>query len=325
MNSKLKKNKNIIITGPTATGKTHLAVEIARKFAGEIISVDSRQVYRGLDIGTGKDIEEYGSGKNAVPFHLIDVVDPNEDYNLLRFRQDVPRILAEIHQRDHLPIITGGTPLYIDSLISDYEMHGGPPDEDLRNSLNELDNRTLLKLLHEEFPKAYEDLKEGNNRKRMIRSLERARATRNAKIPIIPAETEWLILGVYLHRKEVHQRIEQRLGARLNSGMVEEVEQLHANGVSWKRLEFFGLEYKYISQYLQRILTYAEMREQLLIKIRQFAKRQDIWFRKMERAGHIIHWLPKGKVEQASAIIELFLAGKPVPEPEIRISEINYG
>jgi tRNA dimethylallyltransferase len=320
-----QKNKNLIITGPTATGKTHLAVKLARQFHGEIISVDSRQVYRGLDIGTGKDIEEYATGGATVPYHLIDVVDPNEDYNLLRFRQDVPQILSEIHARNHLPIVAGGTPLYIDSLISDYEMQGGPPDDELRNSLNELDNETLLQHLQEEFPEAYEDLKEGNNRKRMIRSLERARATHNAEIPDIPPDTEWLILGVYFHRKAVHKRIEERLDARLNSGMVEEVKNLHSNGVSWERLEFFGLEYKYIALHLQEKLTFQEMRDQLLIKIRQFGKRQDIWFRKMERAGHIIHWIPEGDMGQASEIVELFLADKPIPEPEIKIAEIKYG
>lgn len=320
-----QKNKNIIITGPTATGKTHLAVELARKFSGEIISVDSRQVYRGLDIGTGKDIEEYSEGGNAVPYHLIDVVDPNEDYNLLRFRQDVPRILEEIHARNNLPIVAGGTPLYIDSLISDYEMHGGPPDEELRSSLNELENEELLSLLKEEFPKAYEDLKDGNNRKRMIRSLERARAQHNAEIPDLPEDTQWLILGVYFHRQDVHKRIEQRLDARLENGMVEEVQGLHDNGVSWERLEFFGLEYKYIALHLQGKLTFQEMRDQLLIKIRQFAKRQDIWFRKMERNGHIIHWVEHGKLEPASELVELFLNDQPLPEPKVRISEINYG
>ena len=317
--------KNIIITGPTATGKTHLAVELARKFSGEIISVDSRQVYRCLDIGTGKDIEEYSADGPKVPYHLIDVVDPNEDYNLLRFRQDVPRILEEVHARNSLPIIAGGTPLYIDSLISNYEMQGGPPDEELRNSLNELDNETLLKLLQEEFPEAYEDLKEGNNRKRMIRSLERARAKHNAEIPDLPEDTQWLILGVYFHRKDVHKRIEQRLDARLDSAMVEEVQGLHDNGVSWERLEFFGLEYKYIALHLQGKLIFQEMRDQLLIKIRQFAKRQDIWFRKMERAGHVIHWIPGGEVAPATDLVELFLKDKPLPEPKIKISEIKYG
>lgn len=327
-NSELK-NKNLIITGPTATGKTHLAVQLARKFSGEIISVDSRQVYRGLDIGTGKDIEEYGinsedNPNRVVPYHLIDVVDPNEDYNLLRFRKDVPGIMAEISGRGNLPIIAGGTPLYIDSLISDYEMQGGPPDAELRNSLNKLNNDELLGLLQKEFLEAYEDLKNGNNRKRMIRSLERVRSRYHAEVPELPENTEWLILGVYFHRQEVHRRIENRLDARLANGMVEEVERLHENGVSWGRLEFFGLEYKYIALHLQGKLTFQEMRDQLLIKIRQFAKRQDIWFRKMERAGKIIHWIRHGEFHSAAELVELFLADKKLPEPKIRISEIKY-
>jgi len=320
-----KKLKNLVITGPTATGKTHLAVELAKKFSGEIISVDSRQVYRNLDIGTGKDIEEYGIGSNAVPYHLIDVLDPHDDYNLLLFRQHVPPILEQIHSRNNLPILTGGTPLYIDSLISDYEMQGGPPDTKLRNSLKELDNETLLQALNNEDCKSYEQLKEGNNRKRMIRALERARAKKNAEIPKIPEETQWLIFGVYFHRKEVHSRIEQRLNDRLKNGMVQEVENLHKNGLSWERLEFFGLEYRYIAYYLQQKCTFEEMRDKLLIKIRQFAKRQDIWFRKMERAGHIIHWIRHGELTTASELLELYLADKPLPNPEIKISDIDYG
>ena len=317
--------KNIIITGPTATGKTHLAVQIAKIFSGEIISVDSRQVYCGLDIGTGKDIEEYSFDGLDIPYHLIDVVKPNEEYNLLKFRQDIPPILSAINERGNLPIICGGTPLYIDSLISDYEMKGGPPDLDLRDSLNKLDNNELLQLLKIEYNEVYEKLKTGENRNRMIRSVERARAVKNAEIPDIPPNTEWLIFGVFYHRKEVHRRIETRLDARLDEGMVDEVKDLHDNGLSWERLEFFGLEYKYIALYLQGKSTYQEMRDRLLIKIRQFAKRQDIWFRKMERAGHIIHWIPEGNVNEASEIINRFLENRAIPSPKIQISAIDYG
>ena len=319
------KNKNLIVTGPTATGKTQLAVSLAKEFGGEVISADSRQVYRGLDIGTGKDIEEYGTGKDAVPYHLIDIVPPDEEYNLMRFKQDAPRAIKDIHERNRLPVVAGGTPLYIDSLISEYEMEGGASDKELRSSLKKLGLPELLEILKKEDPIAYNSLKESTNHYRIIRAIEKEKVADSEDIVALPENTEWLILGVYFHRKEVHKRIEERLDRRLKEGMVEEAEQLHKNGLSWERLEFFGLEYKYLAYYLQEKLSYQEMRDQLLIKIRQFAKRQDIWFRKMEREGHIIQWIKHGNFTEASKLTRMFLENSPLPSPAIKISEIDYG
>ena len=321
-----KNKKNIIVTGPTATGKTHLAVSLAAKFNGEIVSADSRQVYRHLDIGTGKDIEEYGAGDNAVPYHLIDIVSPDTEYNLMRFRQDAPRAIEEIHQRNRLPVIAGGSPLYIDSLISDYELEGGANDNNLRTSLREREVTELLDILKKASVSEWERLQDSSNKNRIIRTIEKCTvASTEDAVPIDP-DTQWLILGVYFHRKDVHKRIEARLDQRLSEGMVEEAEKLHSEyGMSWERLEFLGLEYRYLAYYLQNKMTLQEMRDKLLIKIRQFAKRQDIWFRKMEREGHVIHWIPEGRFDDAAELVEMFLADKPLPAPGIKISEINYG
>ena len=318
--------KNIIVTGPTATGKTRLAVFLAKRFNGEIISADSRQLYRYLDIGTGKDIEEYGVGAEAVPYHLIDIVEPDVEYNLMRFCQDAPNAIADIHARNKLPIIAGGTPLYIDSLLSEYELHGGATDKNLRTSLKQLEIPELLEIIKKESPTDWEVLQNGSNKNRIVRAIEKVRVASTEDPVALAPETEWLILGVYFHRKDVHKRIEMRLDQRLENGMVEEVEQLHEEyGLSWERLEFLGLEYRYLAYFLQKQLTFDEMRNQLLIKIRQFAKRQDIWFRKMERAGHTIHWIPQGDQEKATSLVKKFLDDQQLPNPEIRISEIDYG
>jgi tRNA dimethylallyltransferase len=318
--------KNIIITGPTATGKTKLAVFLAKRFNGEIISADSRQVYRHLDIGTGKDIEEYGTGTNAVPYHLIDIVGPDAEYNLMRFRQDAPVAINDIHSRGHLPIISGGTPLYIDSLISDYKLDGGASDKNLRTSLKKKEIPGLLEILKENSLAEWEKLRENPNRNRIIRAIEKTILPSIEDPVSLPENTQWLIIGVFFHRKEVHKRIEARLNQRLEEGMVEEAEKLHSEyGLSWERMEFLGLEYRYLAYYLQNKMSYEEMHDKLLIKIRQFAKRQDIWFRKMEREGHTIHWIPEGEREEAAKLAEIFLNNSKLPEPKIKISDINYG
>lgn len=321
-------SKAIIVTGPTATGKTRLAVDLARGFRGEIVSADSRQVYRGMDIGTGKDLSEYGFGTEAVPYHLIDVASPLEEYNLMRFRRDAAVAVKDVFSRGALPIVTGGSPLYIDSLISDYDMKGAPPNREFRESLKQLSTGDLLKLLEKETGAIPEHLLCSSNKNRLIRAIEKSReALKEQRIPreSLPIDMEWLIIGVYFHRSVVRERIEARLDARLAEGLVDEVRSLHDDqGVSWEKLEFFGLEYKYVSLFLQDKISEREMRDTLLIRIRQFAKRQDIWFRKMERAGHVIHWIPKGDLEEAKRLTRAFLDGAQMPTPEIRISEIKY-
>ena len=275
--------KIVVILGPTATGKTALAVQLAKKFDGEIISADSRQVYRGMDIGSGKDIDEY----QDVPYHLIDIADPaTETYNLGFFCRDAWQKIADIHQRGKLPVICGGTALYIAALLDGYRLPGGalPP-----------------------------------------RSYDTPRIRQNPDAPpsfTPPFEISPLIIGVLFPRLTVRERIAKRLDARFDAGMVEEVRKLHESSqVSFDKLESFGLEYREISLYLQGKYTFEEMHAQLLNKIRQFAKRQDIFFRKLEREGHQIHWIKEGKTPDPAILIRDFLDNKKIAKPQFRLCD----
>ncbi len=318
-----EKNKIIVVTGPTATGKTTLAVKLAATFGGEIISVDSRQVYRGMDIGTGKDLNEYNIAGKTIPCHLVDVVDPQEDYNLMRYCQDARQCLLSLHEQSRLPILCGGTALYLDALLSNYQLPGAPPNAALRERLAKKNTDELLAMLPEAEQNHFRDSAELKNRNRLLRRLERSTGCRTTDhFPLILSP---LILGVYYPRTTVHRRIEQRLDRRLAGGMIEEVQHLHAAGISWERLEFFGLEYRCIAEFLQGKTNFDEMHTQLFCRIRQFAKRQDIWFRKMERAGKPIHWLPQGDFDSAVRLITDFLADRPLPSPVIQLKDINYG
>ena len=278
-----KRIKAAVVTGPTATGKTALAVKLAKKFDGEIISVDSRQVYKGLDIGSGKDIEEY----EDVPYHLIDIADPaREVYNLARFCRDAFAAIEDITRRGKLPVLCGGTALYLLALLDGYTLPGG-----------ELPPRCS-----------------GQPRIRQDRSRE------DSFVP--PFELDALILGVYFPRAQVRERIQIRLDKRLAEGMIEEEKRLVDAGVTLQQLEFFGLEYREMALYLAGKQTLTEMRDILLNKIRQFAKRQDIFFRKMEREGHVIHWLREGNFDEAVNLIQLFLQGEALPPPEFKLCDI---
>lgn len=318
------KIKTIVVTGPTATGKTSLGVALARKYSGEVISVDSRQVFRGMDIGTGKDLSDFGSGDDFVPYHLMDVVEPNDDYNLITYYKDVETSFESIVDRGKLPFFVGGTAMYLDAILKGYTMPGGPPDEALREEMRSKSVAEVAALLKEKHPEIFADIKDKENKNRLLRGFERAAAPDKVVAPL-SNKIEPLILGVYYHRQEVRARIEQRLDARLDEGMIEEVQSLYDNGVSWDRLDYFGLEYRYVSMFLKGELSEKEMRDQLLIKIHQFAKRQDIWFRKMEREGLDIHWIEHGDVTQASELVSLFLNDSPIPAPKIRIKDIHYG
>ncbi len=316
--------KAVVVMGPTATGKTELAVRLARAFSGEIVSADSRQVYRGLDIGSGKDLAEYTShGERPVRYHLIDVVYPDEEYNLFRYVADARQTILAINERGSLPVIAGGTPLYLNALLEGYRLEGGEPDAQLRKELEAVSDEGLVQILKNEAPDvlARTDL---TQRRRLVRAVEIAK-TRTAAPSVMPLHFDSLLIAPYYPRKQVHRRIEERLDARLKAGMIEEVQELHKRGLSWERLDYFGLEYRYVAQYLQGKLSQSEMREILLQRIRRFCKSQDIWFRKIERAGHVIYWIPDGDKKKVEALVKAFLNDSELPEPEIRLKDVLYG
>lgn len=321
--------KAVIVIGPTATGKTTLGCKLAAFFDGEIISADSRQVYKGLDIGTGKDLSEYRVQGKQIPFHLIDIVDPNSEYNLRQFNKDAYEQIAEISSKHKLPIIVGGTPLYIDSLISDYDFPLAAPDYELRKMMEAQSAAEIGAYIKRNFPEAYDQIENKRSRPRLVRVLENFLGKAGRPLHegqcVSKPKCKWLTLGTFFNRKEVHSRIERRFDERIKQGMVEEVANLNKSGVSWARLDSFGLEYRYISMYLQGRIKFDEMRNMLLSKIRRFAKSQDVWFRKMENKGHKIYWIPKADFDVAKEVITDFLGDRDMAEPEIRLKNIHYG
>ena len=313
----------LVITGPTATGKTKLAVHLARRFGGEIISADSRQVYRHMDLGTGKDLDEYGDGADRVPCHLLDIVDPQEDFHLKKFIELALAAMDGIRSRNHLPVIAGGTPLYVNALIRGYDLPGGEPDPQLREELQSLSHEQLMARLQAVATPEFLKRVDITQDKRIIRAIEIALSPQAEPIHAEPLDNP-LVIAPYYPRKTVRERIEIRLDERLKLGLVEEVRMLHQNGVSWEKLDWFGLEYRYVSRYLKNELTFDQMRTELLAKIRHFCKSQDIWFRKMEREGIAIHWIPEGDTATAESLVARWLAHEPLPKPSIRLADITY-
>lgn len=314
----------LIVTGPTATGKTRLAVNLARKYNGEIISADSRQVYKGLDLGTGKDLEEYGTPPDNIPAHLIDIVEPNQEFHLKKFLESAQAAIQDIMSRGKLPIIAGGTPLYVNALIRGYQLPGGEPDPELRKQLLEMDERQLLEKLHLIASPELIQRTDTTQKKRIARAIEIASSNEDDALNYPPLQNP-LVIAPFFDRAEIHRRIELRLDERLQQGMIREVEMLHQHGVSWERLDWFGLEYRYIAKFLKNELELQEMRNQLLAKIRGFCKSQTIWFRKMEREGIDIHWIQDGDFNQAANLVKLWLNNKPLPKPTIRLADTHYG
>ena len=313
----------LVITGPTATGKTKLAVHLARRFGGEIISADSRQVYRHMDLGTGKDLDEYGDGTDRVPCHLLDVVEPQEDFHLKKFIELALAAMDGIRSRNRLPVIAGGTPLYVNALIRGYDLPGGEPDPQLREELQSLSHEQLMARLQAVATPEFLKRVDITQDKRIIRAIEIALSPQAEPIHAEPLDNP-LVIAPYYPRKTVRERIEIRLDERLKLGLVEEVRMLHQNGVSWEKLDWFGLEYRYVSRYLKNELTFDQMRTELLAKIRHFCKSQDIWFRKMEREGIAIHWIPEGDTATAESLVARWLAHEPLPKPAIRLADITY-
>lgn len=278
----------IAIVGPTASGKTHRAVALAQAVGGEIISGDSRQVYRGMTVGTGKDLAEYGD----IPFHLIDIADAGEKYNLHRYLKDATKALDDIRARGNRPIVCGGTGLYVEALLNGLRLPDVPENKELRaelagKSLEELTSiLAAMKQLH--------NVTDVDTAKRAIRAIEIQ--TYYAEHPelaatTVPSPLDSIVIGVDIDRDKRREKITRRLHARLDEGMVDEIKGLLSAGVSSDDLIYYGLEYKYITEYVIGQLTYNEMFTRLETAIHQFAKRQMTWFRGMERRGFKIHWL----------------------------------
>lgn len=330
MSEKRERQKVIVILGPTASGKTGAAVRLAASLKGEIISCDSRQVYRGMDLGTGKDLEEYTlpSGEK-IPYHLIDIADPNDTYNLAEFLRDCHKALALLREKNVPGILAGGSALYLDGILRQYQLKGGAPDEKFRQELWDTPTEKLQEKLRNLEPDSPILLREKENRSRLIRRIEMLLLAPDSPLlegTLGPEEGyDFFVTGIFRPREEIRSRIEIRLRQRLEMGMIEEISALHKQGVPWEKLEFFGLEYRYIALYLQGKLSYEEMFTELLAKIRQFAKRQDSWFRYLERHNVPIYWFREGEEDLLCSMSRDFLAGKPLPEPSLRLSETFYG
>ena len=293
-----KQNKLLVILGPTSSGKTKLAVKLAKLFSGEIISADSRQVYKGMDIGTGKDLQDYGK----IPYHLIDIIQPNNtNFSVARYQKLVYQTINKILQKNKLPILAGGTGLYIDAVIKGYQLSDAKPNKKLRSKLakksltellsqlKKLDKQTFVKIDHQ-------------NKRRIIRALEIILSGEKKSKITTPPPYEILIIGIKVNREELNKRIKQRLLHRLEKKkLIAEVRKLHQQGVSWKRLESFGLEYRFVSRYLRGSITYDELIQQLTTAIQQFAKRQMTWFKRDQN----INWIVTAK--QAEKIAKKFV------------------
>jgi tRNA dimethylallyltransferase len=325
----------IAICGPTASGKTKLAVQIARLTEGEILSADSRQVYRGMDIGTGKDLCEYGErgGDDFVPYHLIDIVDPSQIYTLYDYQRDFYKAFEDVTERGHLPIIAGGSGLYIEAVIKGYNIPPVPENANFRELMMKEDRETLMKMLEDENPQLFART-DTSTKKRIVRALEVARfgGANAIRAGASPAPTGHhhriitpmvgaalaaaldganhtdinnipkinpLILYIIYERSELRNRIEKRLHERLSNGLVEEAAKLINSGIPRERFALFGMEYKHVARYIDGEVSYDEMVSQLLQDIFHLAKRQDTWFRGMKRRGMKTHPVPRGSLGEA--------------------------
>lgn len=275
----------LVILGPTASGKTRLGVELARALSGEIVSADSRQVYRGMDIGTGKDLAEYGE----VPHHLIDIVEPGYEFNVFQFQRRFLDAFADITLRGRLPILVGGTGMYLEAVLKGYRLAEVPENPVLRAELAAQSLEALAERLKSLTTRLH-NTTDLLDRDRLIRAIEIAHFEQEHEPEPLP-QIRPLLFGVRWERPLLRERITLRLKERLNHGMVEEVERLRAAGIPWETLEFYGLEYRFVARHLKGELTRNDMLQKLNSAIHDFAKRQETWFRRMERGGAAIHWL----------------------------------
>lgn len=281
----------IVILGPTASGKTRLAARLARALGSEIISADSRQVYRGMDIGTGKDREAFLVDGVSVPVHLIDIRDPWEEFSVFDYQKSFFTVYSALREKGMVPILAGGTGLYLDAVIRRYHLPVAPVDPELRSTLSGMDREGLVRRLQSLRPSLH-NTTDLADRERLVRAIEIAERVGDPACPADAlAEMAPFIIGIRWDRDTLRKRITRRLEERLDQGMVDEVRRLNAAGLTFERMEAFGLEYRYVGRYLRGTMTYEEMVRELNTRIHQYAKRQMTWFRRMERLGIVIHWL----------------------------------
>ena len=280
----------VTILGPTASGKTEVAVNLTLRLGGEIISADSRQIYRDMDLGTGKDIEEYRIGEVDVPYHLIDIADAGYQYNVFEFQRDFLKVYHSIRERGKFPVMCGGSGMYLEAILKGYRLIQVPVNEERRKELQLLSLEELTEIL--KHYKSINNTSDTENRKRAIRAIEIEEFCQiHPETDLSFPQIKSLIVGVKYDRDSRRRRITTRLKERLDNGMIEEVKKLIDKGLEPEELTYYGLEYKYLTLYITGKLTYDEMFTGLNTAIHQFAKRQMTWFRKMERDGFEIKWL----------------------------------
>lgn len=298
----------VVILGPTAVGKTSIGVSVAHALDGEIISADSRQTYRRLDIGSGKDLCEYIIDGKQIPYHLIDIVDLPAEYTVYDYQKDFYKAFEDIIKRKKRPVVVGGTGMYLDAIIRDYKLVNLQEDKVLHEELESTPLEVLCERLLKEQPDLHvkADLQE---KERVIKAIEiiEAKKRGNDTTSDYRPKINPFIIGTTIDREQLWQNISIRLKERLEEGMIDEVRSIHEDGISWERLEKLGLEYRYCSLFLQgKIASKDELFEQLFIAIRQFSKRQQTWFRMMEKKGVKIHWLePASKEERINQALQL--------------------
>ena len=297
----------ITIVGPTASGKTDFACHLAYAFDAEVISGDSRQVYRSMDIGTGKDLADYVVKNKAIPYHLIDIREAGDKYNIYEYQHDFHKVYTEIKSRGVLPVLCGGSGLYVESVLKGYSLVNVPEDKLLRAKYESYDLDELTKILA--GYKSLHNTTDVDTAQRAIRAIEieeykKEHPLEQNEFPPLNS----LVIGVDIDRELRREKITRRLKARLEEGMIGEIQSILDKGVNPEDLIYYGLEYKYVTMYVLKELTYNEMFSQLEIAIHQFAKRQMTWFRGMERRGIHIHWIDaqlpvEEKIERVNALL----------------------
>ncbi len=301
-------NKLVVILGPTASGKTSFAVNLADKTNSDIISADSRQIYKGMDIGTGKDLEEYVVNNRKIKYHLIDILNPNQDYSVYKFRNDFFQSYNNLKKQNKNIILCGGTGLYIESVLLDYKIPNIKPDEKLRKFYAKMSINELIEELKKINSKIFEPNFHTTPR-RIIRTIEILKNSKNNNKKIYKSVplSDYIVFGIKRDRENLLKSIEHRLEDRFNSGMIEEVEGLINHGLDFERLKYFGLEYKIIGEYLFDQISIDEMKLKLKFAINKFSKRQMTFFRRMEKRGIEINWISKNEVQNIDSLIEQYL------------------